>query len=177
VLSFRDTEIAGVVIVETELVEDERGSFTRAYCQREFDDHGIRFAPTQVSLSTNTRRGTLRGLHYQGDPRAEAKLIRCVAGAAFDVAVDLRRDSPTYTRWASVVLSKANGRAVFIPEGCAHGFQALEDETALIYLISEFYDPDLQRGVRWDDPAIAVDWPLAVTAISDRDRAFDDLLI
>ena len=172
-LEFRETEIPGVLVVESEPLEDERGSFTRTYCRQEFAEHGIDFVPVQISVSRNNRRGTLRGLHYQAPPQPEAKLVRCVAGAVFDVAVDLRSDSPTHGRWSAAELSADDGRGLFVPEGCAHGFQTLEDNTELLYLISEFYEPSLQRGVRWDDPAIGIEWPSAAErVISERDRSF-----
>ena len=161
-------------IVEPERHVDERGLFARTYCKREFAAHGIDFVPTQVSASSNTRRGTLRGLHFQAEPLPEAKVVTCTRGSAFDVAVDLRPDSPTYGRWTGVELTSANRNAVFVPAGCAHGFQTLEDDTELLYLISEFYEPSLQRGVRWDDPALEIDWPLTPTVISERDRCFPD---
>jgi dTDP-4-dehydrorhamnose 3,5-epimerase len=144
------------------------------YCRRDYAEQGIDFDPVQISVSSNTRRGTLRGLHFQGEPNAEAKVVSCTRGSAFDVAVDLRPDSPTYRRWEAVELSRENGRAVFVPSGCAHGFQTLEDDTELLYLISEFYDADLQRGVRWDDPALGIAWPAAPTVMSERDREFPD---
>jgi dTDP-4-dehydrorhamnose 3,5-epimerase len=171
VLTFRDTEIPGVVVVETEPALDERGSFARTYCLDEFAEQGIDFVPIQISRSSNSRAGTLRGLHFQAPPQEEAKLVACTHGTAFDVAVDLRDESPTYGRWAAVELSGENGRSVYIPPGCAHGFQTLEDDTHLLYLISERYEPGLQRGVRWDDPAIAIEWPnVAERLISQRDR-------
>jgi len=161
-------------IVDPERHVDERGSFARKYCRREFAEHGIDFVPVQISASSNTRRGTLRGLHFQTEPLTEAKIVTCVRGSAFDLAVDLRPDSPSYGRSAGVELSRENARAVYVPPGCAHGFQTLEDDTELLYLISEFYDPSLQRGVRWDDPALEIGWPLTPTVISERDRTFPD---
>lgn len=174
-LRFRETEIAGVVVVESDPVLDERGSFSRTYCRREFGEHGIDFVPVQISFSTNTRRGTLRGLHFQAPPQSEAKLVSCTRGAAFDVAVDLRADSPTYGHWSAVELTSASRNALYIPPGCAHGFQTLEHGTELLYLISEFYDPALQRGVRWDDQTLAVEWPQEVAVISDNDRRLPGL--
>jgi dTDP-4-dehydrorhamnose 3,5-epimerase len=174
VLTFRETEIPGVLIVESETAADERGSFTRTYCREEFAEHGIDFKPVQVSRSKNLRAGTLRGLHTQDHPRPEAKLVSCVRGAAFDVAVDMRADSPTYGRWTAIELRGEIARSIYIPAGCAHGFQTLADDTELLYLISEFYDPDLQHGVRWDDPGLQIGWPLEPTIISERDRGFRD---
>jgi dTDP-4-dehydrorhamnose 3,5-epimerase len=168
---FNETDVSGVFVLAPEPVEDERGSFSRAYCMREFAVHGIDFSPVQVSFSRNPRLGTLRGLHYQAEPCGEAKLVRCSAGAAYDVAVDLRPKSPTYTRWTAVELTSTNGLSMFIPRGCAHGFQTLEDHTELLYLISEFYDADAQRGIRWDDPVLGIEWPeVPPRVISERDR-------
>jgi dTDP-4-dehydrorhamnose 3,5-epimerase len=158
VLSFRETEVRDVVVVEAEPARDERGSFARTYCRDEFAGHGIDFVPVQISRSTNRRKGTLRGLHFQAPPQEEAKLVSCTRGAAFDVAVDLRAGSPTYGRWTGIELTE-EGRSVYIPPGCAHGFQTLEDDTELLYLISVPYEPSLQRGIRWDDPRLAIDWP------------------
>jgi dTDP-4-dehydrorhamnose 3,5-epimerase len=171
VLTFKETELAGVVVLEPEEVLDERGSFARLWCRQELAEYGIDFAPVQISLSSNTRRGTLRGLHFQAEPHPEGKLVSCTRGAAFDVAVDLREGSPTYGKWTAVELDAGSHRTVYIPAGVAHGFQTLEDNTELLYLISEYYEPKLQRGIRWDDPTLAIEWPLEPTAISDRDRS------
>jgi dTDP-4-dehydrorhamnose 3,5-epimerase len=171
VLTFHETELAGVVVVEADPAVDERGTFARTYCRDEFAAQGIDFVPVQISRSTNRRAGTLRGLHFQAPPRPEAKLVACTRGAAFDVAVDLRDGSPTYGRWTAVELRGETARSLFVPAGCAHGFQTLEDGTELMYLISEAYDPDLQRGIRWDDPAIGITWPTAEErVISPRDE-------
>jgi dTDP-4-dehydrorhamnose 3,5-epimerase len=144
------------------------------YYGPDFAEHGIDFTPVQVSVSSNRRRGTLRGLHFQADPSPEAKVVTCTRGSAFDVAVDLRADSPTYGRWAAVELTHENGRAIYVPPGCAHGFQTLADDTEVLYLISAFYDPSLQRGLRWDDPALDIEWPENPTVLSERDRSFPD---
>ena len=161
-------------MIEPQRHDDERGSFARLYCRREYAEHGIGFEPVQISVSTNTRCDTLRGLHFQAAPAAEAKVVTCLRGAAFDVVADLRPESPTYGRWTSIELSIEQGRAVYVPPGCAHGFQTQEDDTELVYLISEFYDASLQRGVRWDDPALGIEWPAAPSVISERDRSFPD---
>jgi dTDP-4-dehydrorhamnose 3,5-epimerase len=168
-----DLGLNGAYVIVPERHVDERGAFARMYCRREYADHGIAFEPVQVSVSTNTRRGTVRGLHFQAPPRAEGKVVACVRGAVLDIAADLRTDSPTYGRWASVELT-ADGHAVYVPPGCAHGFQTLEDDTELLYLLSEFYDPSLQYGVRWDDPGLGIEWPEQPTVISQRDRSFPD---
>jgi dTDP-4-dehydrorhamnose 3,5-epimerase len=174
VLDFRETEIPGVVVVEAEPAVDERGWFSRAYCRREFAQHDIDFVPVQISFSANARRGTLRGLHFQAPPQPEAKLVCCTRGSAFDVALDLRPGSTSYGRWSAAELAATVRNALYIPPGCAHGFQTLEDDTELLYLISEFFDPSLQRGVRWDDPALDIAWPAEPTVISKRDRSFPD---
>jgi dTDP-4-dehydrorhamnose 3,5-epimerase len=170
-MRFQPTDLPGVTLVEAEPATDERGSFARTYCRQEFLDHGIDFAPLQVSRSLNARRGTLRGLHLQAAPHEEAKLVSCVHGAVFDVAVDLRTGSTTFGRWLGIELTAANNRALHIPAGFAHGFQTLADDTELLYLISELYDPASQVGIRWDDARIGIEWPdTKERVISDRDR-------
>lgn len=170
-MRFQPTAFAGVVTIEPERIADERGWFSRIYCRREFADHGVDFDPVQESMSFNERRGTRRGLHYQAPPAWEPKLVRCTSGAAFDVVVDVRPESDFFGRWISLELSAANGRGVLIPAGFAHGFQTLEDGTELLYLMSEFYDADAQRGVRSDDPGLGIAWPeVAEPVISERDR-------
>lgn len=173
-ITLTECSLQGVYVVEPDRRVDERGSFARMYCRREFAEHGVDFAPVQISVSSNPRRGTVRGLHFQAPPRPEAKVVFCTRGSAFDVAVDLRAGSPTYGRWTGVELTSENRRGVHVPPGCAHGFQTLEDDTELLYLISEFYEPDLQRGVRWDDPELDIEWPEKPTVMSERDRGFQD---
>ncbi len=172
---FRDTEIPGITVVELDKRADERGFFARSYCAREFADHGIAMGVAQCNVSLNDKRGTLRGLHYQAAPSTETKLIRCTRGAIFDVAVDLRPESPTYRRWIGIELDADAHRAMFIPSGCAHGFQTLSDAAEVFYLMGEAYDPALDRGVRWNDPALAIKWPLEPTVISKRDAGFPSL--
>jgi dTDP-4-dehydrorhamnose 3,5-epimerase len=168
---FVPTDLPGVFVVEAERFSDERGWFARMYCRREFEEHGIEFVPVQASTSYNKRRATLRGLHYQGPPRSEAKLVRCTAGAAYDVAVDLREGSPSFGKWTAAELTAENSRGMFIPEGFAHGFQTLTDDTEMLYLISEFYDADSSRGLRWNDPEVAIEWPyISPRVISERDQ-------
>ncbi len=173
-MRFTDTEIPGVVVVEIERLEDERGFFARAFCAEEFAAQGLACAFVQANIAFNKRRGTLRGLHYQASPAPEPKLVRCTRGAVFDVAVDLRPDSPGYCRWSGHDLSAANRRALYIPEGCAHGLLTLEDETEVSYLMGAAYDPACARGVRWNDPAFAIEWPSAPLVISERDAGFAD---
>jgi dTDP-4-dehydrorhamnose 3,5-epimerase len=169
---FTETAIRGAFIVDLEPHSDERGFFSRTFCAREFAEHGLTTTISQVNTSFNRLRGTLRGLHYQDAPAPEAKLVRCVAGAIFDVLVDMRPDSPTYLRHVAVELSAANRRQLFIPELCAAGYQTLADDTEVTYQVSEFYTPETERGMRYDDPALGIDWPLPVTAISAKDAAW-----
>jgi dTDP-4-dehydrorhamnose 3,5-epimerase len=168
---FVETPIAGAIVVEVEPMEDERGFFARTWDAAEFEDHGLTAALAQCSISFNRHKGTLRGLHYQVAPHEEAKLVRCTAGAIFDVLVDLREASATYTRSFAVELTPGSGRQLYVPEGCAHGFLTLADSTEVSYQISEAYSPDHSRGVAWDDPAFGIPWPAAVSVISDRDRS------
>ena len=155
-----------------ERIEDERGFFARSFCAEEFAAHGLAANMPQCSVSFNSRRGTLRGLHYQADPHAEEKLVRCTAGAVFDVIVDLRAGSPTRGRWFGVELTADNRRSLFVPKGFAHGFITLADCSEVLYMISVPHAPGSARGVRWNDPAIAIDWPLQPEHMSDRDAAY-----
>jgi dTDP-4-dehydrorhamnose 3,5-epimerase len=170
---FVPVDIEGACLIELEPREDERGLFARIWCRKEFEAHGLEPALAQCSISRNPRAGTLRGLHFQRAPYAEAKLVRCVGGAIFDVIVDLRPESPTYTGWIGATLDAENGSALYVPKGCAHGFQTLQDQTDVLYLISEPYAPEASTGVRWDDPVFGIRWPEAkVRTISDRDRTW-----
>jgi len=171
---FEAAAIPGVFLVRTEPVRDARGSFARLHCPAEFAAAGIPFEPAQTSLSHNRAAGTLRGMHYQAAPMTETKLVRVVRGAAFDVVVDLRPDSPTHRRWAGFELTADNGAAVFIPEGIAHGFITLEPDTDVLYQIAPAYTPGHERGVRWDDPAFGIAWPRRPEVISERDAAYPD---
>ena len=175
---FTETTLKGAYLVEIEPLQDERGFFSRTFCRNEFERHGLNPNVAQCSLSYNRQRGTLRGLHYQIVPRPEAKLVRCTAGSIFDVIVDLRPSSPTYCQWVGVELSGRGRRGMlYVPEGFAHGFQTLEDDTEVVYQISEFHSPDYARGVRWNDPAFAIQWPEDRRVISDRDRSFPDFKV
>jgi dTDP-4-dehydrorhamnose 3,5-epimerase len=167
---FTETALKGTILIAPEPVPDERGFFARVWCEREFARHGIEARWVQSSISFNRRRGTLRGLHYQEPPHEEDKLVRCTMGAIFDVVVDLRRDSPSFREHLTVVLSSANRLMLFIPKGCAHGFQTLEDDTEVSYHMSEFYAPGQAAGVRWDDPAFGIPWPIRDPIVSERDR-------
>lgn len=173
-MKFSETKLPGCTIVDVEPVSDARGFFARAWCSREFAEHGLHAELRQANLSYSPRRGTLRGLHWQAPPNSEAKLIRCTRGAVLDVAVDLRPDSPTYLRWVGVELAAESRRMLFVPEHFAHGFQTLEDDTEVHYLVSEAYAPEAERGARWDDPAFGIEWPLPVAAISDKDSGWPD---
>jgi dTDP-4-dehydrorhamnose 3,5-epimerase len=168
-MKFSSTKLSGVWMVDLERHEDERGFFARTWCRREFEEHGLNPNLVQCSVSFNRKRGTLRGMHYQIAPHAESKLVRCTRGAIYDVAVDLRTTAPTYKKWIAVELTAENGRALYLPEGFAHGFQTLEDDTEAFYQISEFYHAESARGVRWNDPALNIHWPVANPFLSDRD--------
>jgi dTDP-4-dehydrorhamnose 3,5-epimerase len=171
---FTATPVPGVVIVDLERREDDRGFFARAWCREEFAAAGLDPTLEQASISWNRLRGTLRGLHWQAAPHQEAKLIRCVRGALYDVAVDLRPGSPCYREHVAVELSADNHRALYIPAGCAHGFQTLTDDTEIFYQMSASYAPAAQRGARWDDPAFGIEWPIDPPLVHPRDSAFPD---
>lgn len=171
-MQFRPTSIQGFVIVELEPIADERGAFVRTFCEREFKSAGIDFNVVQSNLSLNTHRHTLRGLHFQEPPYGEPKIVSCVKGRIFDVAVDLRPGSSTYLQWESVELGGETARMVFLAEGLAHGFLTLEPESEVHYLMGAEYRPGHARGLRWDDPALAIDWPAPPAVISDRDSQY-----
>lgn len=173
---FTETAIPGVVVVEAEPHRDVRGAFARLHCPQEFAVAGWPFEPAQTSLSTNVKAGTLRGMHYQAAPHAETKLVRAVRGRAFDVVIDLRTDSPTHRRWAGIELDAARANAVLIPEGVAHGFLTLEDDTDILYQIAPAYRPGHDAGVRWDDPVFGVHWPMRPVVISERDATYPHYL-
>lgn len=173
---FAPASIPGVFVVDLERIADERGFFARGFCAEEFAARGLCAAFTQANISMNRHRATLRGMHYQAEPKPEPKLVRCTRGAIFDVAVDLRAGEATHCRWVGVELSADNGRALYIPPGCAHGFITLCDDSEVFYLMGAAYDPTLARGVRWDDPAFAIAWPISPAVISDRDSTYRDYL-
>jgi dTDP-4-dehydrorhamnose 3,5-epimerase len=168
-MKFSPTKLPGVWIVDLEKHEDERGFFARTWCRREFEEHSLNPNLVQCSVSFNRKKGTLRGMHYRIAPHAESKLVRCTRGAIYDVAVDLRTTAPTYKNWITVELTAENSHALYIPEGFAHGFQTLEDDTEVFYQMSEFYQPECSRGIRWNDPALNIQWPIANPFLSDRD--------
>lgn len=171
---FTPTILAGAWTIEPERLVDERGFFARTFCEEEMAAHGLPSRVSQCSVAWNRERGTVRGLHYQEPPHAEAKLVRCTRGAIYDVLVDLRPDSVSYKRHFAVELTAENGRQLWVPPGCAHGYQTLLPDTEVAYQMSEPYAPAAGRGVRWDDPAFGVPWPLPVSVISERDRSYPD---
>ena len=171
---FKETKLKGSYIIELEMQVDERGFFARSFCQHKFEEYGLNPRIVQCNLSFNRRKGTLRGMHFQVAPYEEAKLVTCIRGTIFDVIIDLRPNSQTYCQWFAVELEAENYRMLFIPEGFAHGFQALEDDTVVFYQMSEFYHPECARGVRWNDPAFAIEWPLSNRVISKKDMSYLD---
>jgi dTDP-4-dehydrorhamnose 3,5-epimerase len=164
-------------IIDPQKLEDERGFFARTWCQQEAAAYGLQPRWLQCNISFNKQRGTMRGMHYQVAPSAEAKLVRCTMGAIYDVIIDLRPDAPTFRQWAAVELSAQNRRMLYVPEGFAHGFLTLEDNTEIFYQMSEFYAPAHARGVRWNDPAFGIQWPSDVRVIADRDRNYPDFRV
>jgi len=171
---FRETVLKGAYVVEPERITDERGFFARTWCRSEFETHGLNPNLVQCNISFNDKKGTLRGMHYQVTPRAEAKLVRCTAGAIYDVIVDLRPDSGTFKRWTGVELNADNRYMLYIPEGFAHGFLTLSDDAEVMYQMSEYYSAEHARSVRWNDPTFGIQWPGEVLVISDRDRSYPD---
>ncbi|MDE3179938.1 MAG: dTDP-4-dehydrorhamnose 3,5-epimerase [Acidobacteriota bacterium] len=172
---FAETKLRDVFIIEPERLQDDRGFFARTFCQEEFRAHGLKTEFSQCSVSYNAKKGTLRGMHYQTAPYEEAKLVRCTRGAIYDVAFDLRPGSSTLRQWAAAELTAGNRRMLYVPEGCAHGFQTLEDETEVFYQISTPFHPESARGLRWNDPAFAIDWPLPNPILSKRDGSLPEI--
>jgi len=172
---FSETMIKGVFIIEPELQTDDRGFFARSFCKEEFQKHGLDIDIVQCNISYNKKKGTLRGMHYQVPPFEEAKIVSCTKGSIYDVVVDLRKESLTYCQWVSTELSEKNFKMMYIPKGCAHGFQTLEDEAIVYYQMTEFFHPECARGVRWDDPAIGIIWPVPARIISEKDQRSVDL--
>ena len=168
-MKFQKCEVAGAWLVEPAPHQDVRGRFMRAWCSREFADQGIEFMPLQANMGLSIEKGTIRGMHFQVAPAPEAKLVRCTRGEVFDVVVDLRPTSPTYRSWYGATLSAENGRMLFVPEGCAHGCQSMVDDTEIYYMTSAFYSPNEVRGIRFDDPAIGIRWPLRPSSVSAQD--------
>lgn len=172
---FKETRLKGSYVIEIEPIRDERGFFSRAWCKDEFDKNGLNSNLVQSNLSYNKKKGTLRGMHYQLIPYEEAKLVRCVKGAIYDVIIDLRKNSPTYKQWIGVELTESNGKALYVPEGFAHGFQTLEDETYVFYQVTERYTPGAEMGIRWNDSQFNIQWPgEGKRIISVKDESWGD---
>jgi len=169
---FTETKLKGAYLIDVDKHEDERGFFARSWCTDEFERHGLNPRLVQCNISFNKKLGTLRGLHYQSSPYQEAKLVRCTMGALYDVIIDLRSDSSSFKKWFSVELTAQNRRSLYVPEGFAHGFQTLVDDTEVFYQMSEFFHPECARGVRWDDPAFGIVWPISNAIISKKDAKF-----
>lgn len=175
-MRFRSLGIAGAFAIDLERLEDDRGFFARSFCEQEFAGHGLSSVIAQCNISWNRVQGTLRGIHFQRHPHAEAKLVRCTRGALYDVVVDLRPSSPTYLKWEAIQISADDRTAVYVPDGCGHGFQTLRDDTEVSYQMSERYHPELAGGIRWNDPAVCLAWPLLPPIVSDRDNSYPDLV-
>jgi dTDP-4-dehydrorhamnose 3,5-epimerase len=167
---FTETGIAGATVIDPNPHEDDRGRFMRAWCTREFAEHGLDFLPVQANMGFSIHKGTVRGMHYQNAPALEAKLVRCTRGSVFDVVLDLRLESQTYGQWYGTEVSAENGRMLYLPERCAHGCQSLEDDSEIHYLTSAFFTASAVRGARFDDPAFSIQWPLVPTMVSEQDR-------
>jgi dTDP-4-dehydrorhamnose 3,5-epimerase len=173
---FTETDVKGVYIIELEPISDDRGFFARSWCKKEFEEHHLNPNIVQINIGFSIRQGTLRGIHYQNEPYGEVKLVRCTTGAIFDVAVDLRPDSPTYKKWVGAELTAENRKMLYVPEGCGHGYQTLESNTEILYQTSQLYCREAARGLRFDDPAFGVRWPLPIQVISDQDKSWADYL-
>jgi len=169
---FTETDIPGCLIIDIEPAFDERGFFARTFCKKEFAAHGLETEFVQCSISYNKKKGTLRGMHYQVAPHEEVKIVSCLRGAIYDVAIDLRPDSHAFMRWVAVELTEQNHRSLYIPKGCAHGFQTLGNDSTVSYRISQFYHPESARGMRWDDPVFGFEWPLSPEVISKKDMDY-----
>ena len=173
---FLETKLNGAFTIDVQRIEDSRGFFARAFCKREFEQRGLNPAILQCNVSFNPQKGTLRGMHYQQEPFREVKVVRCIAGAIFDAIVDLRPDSSTYRQWTGVELSAQNGRSLYVPEGFAHGYLTLTENTEVFYQVSEFYSPGYERGIRWNDPAFRIQWPIEPLIISPKDASHPDFV-
>ena len=171
---FRETTLAGAYVIELEKIEDERGFFSRSWCEKEFRQQGLETKLVQANVSFNKRAGTLRGMHYQLPPCEESKVVSCTKGAIYDVIIDLRRNSPTFLQWFGLTLSASNRKTLYVPKSFAHGFQTMEDDSEVFYLMSEFYSQEHARGVRWNDPLVRIIWPMEPSVLSPRDRQYGD---
>jgi dTDP-4-dehydrorhamnose 3,5-epimerase len=174
VVIFEQTELKGAFLIQLNKIKDQRGFFARAWCEQEFADHGLTAVVHQANVSFNIKAGTLRGMHYQVEPYGEAKTVRCTRGAIYDVIIDLRPDSPTYKQWIGAELTADNYTMLYVPEKFGHGFLTLTDNTEVTYQVSEFYTPGAERGIRWNDPALAIRWPAEVHVISEKDANWPD---
>jgi dTDP-4-dehydrorhamnose 3,5-epimerase len=174
-MRFAESPLRGAYVIDVEELRDARGFFARAWCAKEFKEHGLKPEMIQANISVNTKPATIRGLHYQIEPFQECKLVRCTRGAIYDVLVDMRPDSPTRGRWFGVELTAQNHRMLYVPEGCAHGYQSLVADTEVMYHVSQVYSPECERGLRWNDPSIGIDWPLRDgIVVSEKDRSWPD---
>lgn len=171
-MKFNETSIRGVFLIDLDLMKDDRGFFARTYCRQKFSEFGLNPQLEQCNLSYNLKKGTLRGMHFQVSPHAEAKLVRCIRGSIYDVVIDLRPDSPTFEKWQGFELSDKFPQMLYIPEGCAHGFQTLEDNTEVFYQMSYFFVPEAARGIRWNDPHFKIEWPPDNRIISPKDQSY-----
>jgi len=175
-MKFRKSKIKGVWIIEAEPIYDDRGFFMRSFCKKEMHDHGLDIEIVQRNTSYNRQKGTIRGIHYQASPFEEEKNVSCIRGSIYDVAIDLRKDSPTYLKWHAEILSENSHRMLYIPKGCAHGFQTLEDDSVVQYEVGESYNPPFERAIRWNDPIIDIKWPRPVSLISEKDQKHPDFI-
>jgi dTDP-4-dehydrorhamnose 3,5-epimerase len=171
---FKETKLRDAYIIEIEKLEDKRGFFARTWCKNEFESHHLNSQMVQTNVSFNNKKGTLRGMHYQVAPFEETKLVRCTRGSIYDVIIDLRPESPTYKQWVGIELTSENYKMLYIPGNFAHGFQTLEDNTEVIYQVSQFYSPGYEGGIRYNDPAFHIQWPMEVQVISDKDKNWHD---
>jgi dTDP-4-dehydrorhamnose 3,5-epimerase len=173
-VTFTELPLAGAYVVDLEPRRDERGFFARAFCVKEFEQHGLKTGIVQANLSQNVRKGTVRGMHYQKAPHAEVKIVRCVNGTIFDAIIDIRPGSRTYLQWTGVELSRENRRMLYVPEGFAHGYQALADDSEVLYLVTEYYSPPDEAAIRWNDPRFGIRWPIAEAILSPKDAVHPD---
>ncbi len=173
---FTELPLAGAFVIDLEPRQDERGFFARSFCARELEQHGLKTGIVQANLSQNVRKGTVRGMHYQKAPHAEVKMVRCTNGAIFDAIIDIRPDSPTYLQWTSVELSRENRRMLYVPEGFAHGYQALTDDSEVLYLVTAFYSPQDEAAIRWNDARFGITWPIKDVILSPKDAVHPDFV-
>jgi dTDP-4-dehydrorhamnose 3,5-epimerase len=176
IMIVRETDIPGLKIIDIEPRCDNRGFFARSFCKEEFIKNQLEHEIVQCNISHNIQKGTLRGMHYQLPPHGEIKMVRCMEGAIFDVVVDLRKDSATYLWWRGFEIRADNYSMLYIPKGCAHGYQTMEDDTTVLYMVTEFYHPECERAIRWNDPSINIRWPLPISLISEKDKSYPDFV-